>query len=281
MTDRNIFPLKILNLSYTFKITSKIIVVLCLRFDHSVRCSFFNTMSMLEPVAAICRLSDSGREDDDGTQFICCVDEQQPESYEVWIFGEGGVTPEVHPTARVDVGVFVGDYFATNYITPTWRRVPMFGQKPINGIVEWLGVPSLLRNDGPSWTLNLLSPYADLGGRGSSTSKNLSSVSGGYSDSVFINWNWPARVLPIYHWRIFEITRSAARHSRNNILMENLMYRMQSLSTCCRPIRGLLFNQRDDTFDDRWDFLFVNNLCREFPLLVSVSVIFLSFLSLV
>ena len=41
--------------------------------------------------------------------IICCVDRQQPEIHEVWTFGEDGFTPEVHPTARVDVVAVVGD----------------------------------------------------------------------------------------------------------------------------------------------------------------------------
>ena len=65
----------------------------------------------------------------------------------------------------------------------------MFGRNYINGSVEWLGVPNLLSNDGPPWTLNLLAPYDDWRGRGSSTSPNLGSGSGGYHDGVFINWN--------------------------------------------------------------------------------------------
>ena len=74
-------------------------------------------MPGLEPVRAIFRTSDSGCGDDDGLQFIRCVDGQQPKVHEVWIFGEDGITPKVHPTARVEVGFLIGDYFATNYLT--------------------------------------------------------------------------------------------------------------------------------------------------------------------
>ena len=73
----------------------------------------------------------------------------------------------------------------------------MFGWKLNNGNVEWLGAPSFLRSDGPPCILNLLDPYADWGGKGSSTSQNLIIVFGRYSDSVFINWNWHPRVLMI------------------------------------------------------------------------------------
>ena len=105
-------------------------------------------MPSLDLVGSIFWPSDSGCGDDDEPQFICCVDGRQPEIHEVWIFGEDCVTPEVHPSARVYVGNFVGDYFATNYLTPTWSKVPMFDRKSTNGSDEWLGVPRFLRNDG-------------------------------------------------------------------------------------------------------------------------------------
>ena len=146
-----------------------IIAVLCLCCAHSVCCSFFNIIPRLELGGAICRHSDSSCGDDDGPKFIRCVDGRKPKIHEVCIFGEDGVTPKVHPYAHIDVGAFVGDYFATNYLTPTWRRVPMFFRKLNNGSVKWIDVPIFLRNSWPPWTLNLLYPYADGGGRGSST----------------------------------------------------------------------------------------------------------------
>ena len=130
----------------------------------------------------------------------------------------------------------------------------MFGRKLINGSVKWLRVPRFLRRYGPPWALNLLAPYADGGGRGSSTSQSLSIGYEGYYGSVFIKWNWPARVAPIYHQRIFDNTRSSARCARDDLIMENHTYPMQSSSTCSNPIRGPLVNQRDDTLDDCWDF---------------------------
>ena len=93
------------------------------------------------------------------------------------------------------------------------------------------GVFDFLKTDGPPWTTNLLDPYADWGRGGLSTSQNLSSGYGGYSDSVHINWNWPARKLPIYHRRVFENTCSVGRRAHDNLLLENHMYRMQIPST--------------------------------------------------
>ena len=108
----------------SFKFTFKIIVVLCLRPDHSIRCSFTNKMDTREPVGSMCHRSNSGSGVEDGPKFICCVDGQHTKIHEVWTFDEDGVTREAHTTARVDVGSgFVGEFF-TNYLTPTWRRVP-------------------------------------------------------------------------------------------------------------------------------------------------------------
>ena len=172
-------------------------MVLCLCPAHSIRRSFTNIIPRWEPVGDIRCFYDSGSEDEYGPKFIHCVDRIQPEIHEVWTFGEDGVTTKVHPTARVDVGTFVGDCFATNFLTLTWHSIPMLDSNYINGSVKWLVVPNFLMNNGPPWTLNLLAPYANWGDRGSSTSPNLGIGSGGYSDGVSVNWNCPACVLPI------------------------------------------------------------------------------------
>ena len=146
-------------------------------------------MPRQESVGTIRRPPDSGSEDKVRTKFIHFVDGQQPKIHEVWNFGEDGVTPKVHLTARVYVCTFVGEYFANNDLTLTWHMSPFFGRKSINGSVEWLGIRDFLRNDGPPWTLNLPAPSVNWGDRGSSTSLNLCSGSGGYSESVSINCN--------------------------------------------------------------------------------------------
>ena len=66
-------------------------------------------MAGWEPVEAIRQTSDSVSGDEDRPEFIRCVDERQPEIHEVWTFKEDGVTPKVHPTARIDVSAFVGE----------------------------------------------------------------------------------------------------------------------------------------------------------------------------
>ena len=126
----------------------------------------------------------------------------------------------------------------------------MFDRNSINGSVEWLGVTNLLRNDGTPWNLNLLAPYADWGDRRSSNSTNLGSGSGGYYDCVSINWNCPTHVLPIYHWMIFENTRSAACRACDDLLTDKFTYCMQNPSTCCNPICACLVNRQDNALDD-------------------------------
>ena len=109
-------------------------------------------MDSWEPVGSIRQNSDSGSGDEDGTEFIQCVDGRDIEINEFWTFRKDGVTHELHPTAEVDTSAgFVGE-FTTNYLTKSWIRVSMFGVNSINISVQWLGVPKFLRTDGPPWT---------------------------------------------------------------------------------------------------------------------------------
>ena len=85
-------------------------------------------MPRSEPVGAIRQPSNSVSGADDRLKFIQCVDGRQPKTHEVWNFGNDGITPEVHPFSRIDVGAFVRDYFATNHLTENGRRVPMLGK---------------------------------------------------------------------------------------------------------------------------------------------------------
>ena len=68
-------------------------------------------------VGAIRRSYDSVNGDEDGPKFIRCMDVSEPQIHEVWTFGEDSVTPEIHPTARVDVGAGFVSEFSTNHLT--------------------------------------------------------------------------------------------------------------------------------------------------------------------
>ena len=89
---------------------NKVAVRFCL--NQIFRSNFLNIMSIREPVRSIYQPSNSGRGANDGLEFIRCVGGQHPEIHEAWIFGDGGITPEVHPFARVGVGAFVRGCFA-------------------------------------------------------------------------------------------------------------------------------------------------------------------------
>ena len=131
-----------------------------------------------DQVGAIRLPSDSGIEDEDGPKFIGYVDGGETHIHEVWTFGQDGVTREVHPTARVDIGAGFYSEFATNYLTPSCLRVPMFGVNYINGSVQWLGVLAPLRTDGPPWTGNILAPSPAWGTVGTPTNPNWVSQPG-------------------------------------------------------------------------------------------------------
>ena len=90
--------------------------------------------------------------------------------HEIWCFGYSVITHEVHPTAQVYVGAgFVGK-FLSNYPDENRRRIPILGQISINGSVELLGIPNLLRTIGPMYTENILAPHDTKGWGDSSTS---------------------------------------------------------------------------------------------------------------
>ena len=114
------------------------------------------------------------------------MDVRDPQIHEVWNFGDDGVTREVHPTARVDVGTGFVREFSTDYLTPSWFRVPMFVLNSINGSFQWLGVPHFLRTDGPPWTDNILSPSPSWVNCGATINRNWVSQPGGTYGSVAV-----------------------------------------------------------------------------------------------
>ena len=131
----------------------------------------------------------------------------------------------------------------------------MFGVNSINGSVRWLGVPDPLRTDGPSWINNILAPICDSGTGGTATNPNWRSQPGVPHVSVSVPWIGPFHAISAYIRRSPENMRSAARCVCDNILQENRMARMQSLSTSRSILRNRMVNQRDCDWDDLWDEL--------------------------
>ena len=175
-------------------------------------------MARREPVGSISWPSDSGSGDAEGPECIRCVDRLKPHIHEVWDFGEDDVTREIHPTAQVDVSAGVVGYFATNYLTKSWRRIPIFGRISINGSVEYLGIPDFHRTDGPAWNETIMPPRSRWVEGDTSTNNKWGIQPGGDSGSVSVLWNCLVCVLPVYCRRVLESTRAAARCVRDDHL---------------------------------------------------------------
>ena len=123
-------------------------------------------MTRRKPVGVIRQPSNSGSADEDGLEFICCVGGREPQIHKLWIFDEDGITREVHPFTWINVIKFSGDCFRTAYATEIGRRVFIYGQKSINGSVEWLGIPAPSCGTGAAWTENILVPNSRWGDGG-------------------------------------------------------------------------------------------------------------------
>ena len=113
-------------------------------------------MTRREPAGAIRQPYNSGSGADDGLDFIRCVGGRQPQIQKVWSFGNDGITREVHPFARLDVGAFSKDCFGTNQLAEYGHRVSMCGRNSIDVSVECLGFPRFGCDDGPLWNDNIL-----------------------------------------------------------------------------------------------------------------------------
>ena len=81
---------------------------------------------------------------------------ERPKSMNFGVFPKDGIPCEVHPFLRVDFGNFSGGCFQTDYSTEVGPRVAIYGQKSINGSVEWLCIPAPFCDTGVDCTDNLL-----------------------------------------------------------------------------------------------------------------------------
>ena len=123
------------------------------------------------------------------------MDGREPQIHKVWDFGSDGITCEVCPKARLDVGAGVVGELLSDYLTESRRRVPILGQISINGSAEYLGIPDFHRTGGPFWGSNILAPYSHWGDGGTSTNQNWKIQPGGPYGSVSFLWRGavPAR----------------------------------------------------------------------------------------
>ena len=112
------------------------------------------------PVGVIHQPYSSGSEGKDGVEFICYVGGREPQIPKLWTFSKDVITREVHPFARIDVSDYSGEFLQTDYSTEVGRREALYGQRSINGSVEWLGIPAPFCDTGVAWTDNLLVPKA-------------------------------------------------------------------------------------------------------------------------
>ena len=151
----------------------------------------------------------------------------------------------------------------------------------MNGSVKWLGIHNFLKNDGPPWTLNILDPYASWGYIGSSTNPNWDIQSGGGSGSVSVPCNCPICVLPVYHQRIFE--KHAALHTASVTISFEIIIctscKVPPLAAISSAVVWLISSMTTEMIYVM--IRLINYFSGKFSLVVSVSVNFILFLSLV
>ena len=99
---------------HSFKLIFKNIVGVHFCLSHSFRRNFLKNMTLPAPFRATCWPSDSCCGGADRSKFVRCVDRRDPEVHEVWIWGDDGITPEVHLTAQIDIEPWITRDFSTN-----------------------------------------------------------------------------------------------------------------------------------------------------------------------
>ena len=129
----------------------------------------------------------------------------------------------------------------------------MYGWKSINGSVEWLGVPTFLRNDGLPWADNILCPSLQWGVRGTYAIWYLESQSGGRYSGVDVPWCGAAPARAAYLPWSPENARATARRIYEALLREHRLAIAQSTSNYRHIIRDKLVNWKDCALDDLWD----------------------------
>ena len=155
-------------------------------------------MDLLSPVRSTCWPSDSGCGDNDISKFVRCVDGRDPKVHEVWIWGDDGITPKVHPTVWVDVDPWITPYVETDYFTETGSTTAIFVQKCINGSFDFWGVADPLRTRSPYWIENILCPSPRWGVVGNVKILNWGSQTVSRYGGVDFLWHGTVPACPAY-----------------------------------------------------------------------------------
>ena len=238
-------------------------------------------MSMLDLVGATCWLSGSGCGGADRSKFICCVDGRKPEVNEVWILGEYGVTPKVRPTALVDVDAEVVCKFLTNYLTANGFKTSIFWKNPL---MEVLSFSEFLIH----WVLTgpiILIIYWFLFRLGESVV--LWKLLTGEVNLLVTTEAFPSRVvvpsMPVLFTSL--LVRKICAPLRTvsvTVSFERTVWRASKVSLIIATSSVIVWSI--GRIAPRMIFGMIQlriNLCGVLPLIVSLSVIFLSFPSLV
>ena len=135
--------------------------------------------------------------------------------HEIWCFGYDGITCEVYPTARVDLGSGVVGQFLSDHLAENGRRILILGQIFINGSVKLVGTPNFHINSGLMYTDNLLDTQDNTcWGDGGTSNHNWGVHPGGLYSMWSVTWSGNAPARPAYMPRIPENARCCVPHMR-------------------------------------------------------------------
>ena len=147
----------------------------------------------------------------------------------------------------------------------------IYGQRSINGSIEWLGVPAPFFDTGVDWTDNILVPSPRLG------------------DGVMVgDWYWGTQpgflIGADVPWRnvvpacLAYLPRSppenvcaTTRHIPDTFLQEHRLEQSQNVLYAHHIGGDERVNRSDDNWDDLWDEPADQELCVKFPLVVWVA----------
>ena len=91
---------------------------------------------LLRTAQAIC----SGRGGEIEIAYIRCIDDREPEAFELWDFSKDRIH-EVHPFARVQTSDnFTEDTFYSHFLNARQIQILFLGHIYVNGSVKWLDV---------------------------------------------------------------------------------------------------------------------------------------------